>query len=465
MMKELSKKYANVTQEVIELYKSYCVECAKKRRRRAVKGVVVRPILTTNYGSRGQVDLIDMQSMPNGQYKWILVYQDHLTKYCILRPITSKRAAEVAFQLMDIFLLFGAPQILQSDNGSEFTASVITELKLLWPDLLMVHGKPRHPQSQGSVERLNCDVKDMLVAWLGDNDCTDWPIGLKFVQFAKNTSYHSGIKQSPYSALFGIEPRVGLRSTALPNEILERMVSEDDLIAAFNQPAEQADASTIEDVIPATFQSTASTEAPIPSSSGSTVTTEEVVPSTTGSTPTAEPAIPSSSVSTSPEMRLERINGYRKRACESLVHQAERMVKRSRVEHVPGNPLDNITIPIPLVDRGRGDPRNIMGVILDRDDNDMYRIAVRAGVLKGKYSRNQFDLCTQKLLSGTDVKSDEEVTLRTAVQMESKCGGQGFLKCNCSGRNRCKSNRCKCFKAKLKCNSRCHSSLSCENKL
>jgi len=82
-----------------------------------------------------------------------------------------------------------------------------------------------------------------------------------------------------------------------------------------------------------------------------------------------------------------------------------------------------------------------MGVILDRDDNDVYRIAVRAGVLKGKYSRNQFDLCVQKLLSGTDVKSNEEVTLRTAVQMESKCGGQGFLKCNCSGRNRCKSNK------------------------
>jgi len=57
------------------------------------------------------------------------------------------------------------------------------------------------------------------------------------------------------------------------------------------------------------------------------------------------------------------------------------MVQRSRVEHIAGNPLDNVTIPIPLVDRGRGDSRSIMGVILDRGDNDMYRIAVRAGVL------------------------------------------------------------------------------------
>ena len=100
--------------------------------------------------------------------------------------MTSKRAAEVAYQLMDIFLMLGAPHILQSDNGSEFTASVITELKLLWPDLLLVHGKPRHPQSQGSVERLNADVKDMLIAWLGENKSVDWQGGLKFVQFRKN---------------------------------------------------------------------------------------------------------------------------------------------------------------------------------------------------------------------------------------------------------------------------------------
>src|SRR5438132_6945162 len=75
MMKVLSVKYANITREVVELYKSLCIECAKKRKRPAVKGVVVRPILTNDYGSRGQVDLIDMQSMPNGHHKWILVYQ------------------------------------------------------------------------------------------------------------------------------------------------------------------------------------------------------------------------------------------------------------------------------------------------------------------------------------------------------------------------------------------------------
>ena len=245
MLKELSTKYANISREVVELFKSLCVECIKKRKRCVTKGVVVKPILTSDYGSRGQVDLIDMQSLTHGNFKWILVYQDHLTKFCALRAITSKRAAEVAYQLMDIFLMLGAPHILQSDNGSEFTASVITELKLLWPDLLLVHGKPRHPQSQGSVERLNADVKDTLIAWLGENKSVDWPVGLKFVQFRKNCSFHSGIQQSPYKALFGVNPRIGLRSTALPPEVLERMVSEDDFYAAFQESSTQAATSDV----------------------------------------------------------------------------------------------------------------------------------------------------------------------------------------------------------------------------
>ena len=129
--------------------------------------------------------------------------------------------------------MFGAPQIPQINNGSEFTAMVISELKLLWPDLLIVHGKPRHPQSQRSVERLNCDIKDMLISWLSDNDTNDQPMGLKFVQFQKNTSYHSGIKQSPSKALFDVEARVGLRSTALPEEVLKTMVTEEDLLGAY----------------------------------------------------------------------------------------------------------------------------------------------------------------------------------------------------------------------------------------
>jgi hypothetical protein len=85
--------------------------------------------------------------------------------------------------------VFGAPHILQSDNGHKFTVSIITELKELWPELIIVHGKPRQLQSQGSVERSNGDIHDMLKSWMRDvNNTTNWATGIKFAEFQKNMS-------------------------------------------------------------------------------------------------------------------------------------------------------------------------------------------------------------------------------------------------------------------------------------
>jgi hypothetical protein len=54
---------------------------------------------------------------------------------------------------------------------------------------------------------------------------------LPTVQFQKNRSYHRTIDQSPYSALFGSDPNVGLSSSAIPKEILDTLETEEDLNA------------------------------------------------------------------------------------------------------------------------------------------------------------------------------------------------------------------------------------------
>jgi hypothetical protein len=119
------------------------------------KGLTVKPIIHTEINSRCQVDLIDMQANSDNDYKFIMVYQDHLTKFFILRPLKFKRVEKVTYCLLDIFTLFGAPNILQSDNGREFVNAVITNLCSMWPKVKIVHGKARHSQYQGSVERAN----------------------------------------------------------------------------------------------------------------------------------------------------------------------------------------------------------------------------------------------------------------------------------------------------------------------
>lgn len=114
----------------IEIFLTVCETCNCKKPMN--RKLVIKPIITADFNERVQIYLVDFQSVPDGKFKWILNYQDYATKYVILKPLEIKRATEVANGLLSILLTFGAPKILQSDNGREFVNSVINELKNLW---------------------------------------------------------------------------------------------------------------------------------------------------------------------------------------------------------------------------------------------------------------------------------------------------------------------------------------------
>ena len=90
----------------------------------------------------------------------------------------------------------GCPLILQHDNGREFVNKVIVRLKQLWPACMIIRGRARHPQTQGSIERANKDVKEMLGKWMVKHGSTRWSIGIHEVAFDKNNRYNRTIKVS-----------------------------------------------------------------------------------------------------------------------------------------------------------------------------------------------------------------------------------------------------------------------------
>ncbi|CAF4507119.1 unnamed protein product, partial [Didymodactylos carnosus] len=118
--------------------------------------------------------LIDMRSMPDDEYKWILHTKDHFSKFSWAYPLKLKEAEPVAAKLLQQFYSFGAPRILQSDNGKEFVAKVIKDLKNTWNDLVIINGRPRHPQTQGLVERGNQTLESALGKWMQSNNSTEW---------------------------------------------------------------------------------------------------------------------------------------------------------------------------------------------------------------------------------------------------------------------------------------------------
>lgn len=63
----------------------------------------------------------------------------------------------------DTFLIKGNSRTVESNSERECVSHVICELTRLWPELKIVHGKPRHSQSQSSVETANQDFENISV--------------------------------------------------------------------------------------------------------------------------------------------------------------------------------------------------------------------------------------------------------------------------------------------------------------
>lgn len=227
MIAKMHSKYKNITREIISLFLKCCELCQSKAKTQRKE-----PTLPKELNSRAQVDLIDFQSKPDNGYKHIMVYQDHATKFCSLRALKTETVVEVATHVTSIFATFGAPAILHSDKGREFTDQLLADLCALWPGTKIVRGKPQHSLGQGPVERDNrCIEKTLLACMKADPNC-GWTQLLNRVQYMRNSAHHRGIRMTPYEAMFGIPPKMGV--TGLPKKLLDNISTEEEYLAVLD---------------------------------------------------------------------------------------------------------------------------------------------------------------------------------------------------------------------------------------
>ena len=206
---EVRKMVNNVKIRHVKLYISLCYFCQNvkknnKNNKKKKKFSIKSPIISKSFNQRAQVDLIDVKGFGLGkEFSYVLNYQDNLTKFCILKPLADKHVNSIKISLMEIFNLFGAPKILHSDNGGEFRGKPLLDyFNRFWPNMTLVRGKPYNPRSQGSVERANGQIKDMILSCIS-NGIYDFKSILLLVQYVKNTTFNRTIKCTPYYALFG----------------------------------------------------------------------------------------------------------------------------------------------------------------------------------------------------------------------------------------------------------------------
>ena len=115
------------------MFTDVCPQCVKLlSRKKPVAGI--KNIVTEGFGVRGQCDIIDFQSMPDGLFKYLLNYLDHGVKKLTSIPLTSKRASSVAFALLTIFTEQGPRRFfkLTTVENSPITHTTMSVKQCSW---------------------------------------------------------------------------------------------------------------------------------------------------------------------------------------------------------------------------------------------------------------------------------------------------------------------------------------------
>ncbi|KAE9529177.1 hypothetical protein AGLY_011973 [Aphis glycines] len=132
----------------------------------------------------------------------------------------------------------------------------------------------------------------------------------------------------------------------------------------------------------------------------------------------------------------------RKKAKQNLENQAVKMKTWSDKKLKPAEVGATVRVPVPDVDKGRGDARNILAVVIEVTDDGYYQLGTKEGLLKSLYSRSQFTICQKNLIAIEEVPRENTFALRTIATQQSTGTGQGFIKCTC--KTKYQSKKCLC---------------------
>lgn len=278
MMVALKRKYKNITAAVVMLYLSLCEGCKNKVPHRSkidkADGQGINEVFKTivevhtdtlnkelkldplefqddasngnqrgsfdedekvypEMYSRGQMDILDVTAAKGESYKYLMVYRDLVTKYTHLKPLKSINVDETVEALLEIFLVFGAPNVLQSKNGTSVTRQICRRMYTAFPDMKVVSFDHQKSVSKFKGQN-NEDILRMISDWLKENSMMKWNQGVKYVQYFLNSSFNIELRRTASEAVFGYNPKRGVANFMTKTEY-DHLDTESDLRTALEE--------------------------------------------------------------------------------------------------------------------------------------------------------------------------------------------------------------------------------------
>lgn len=137
--------------------------------------------------------------------KYILGIIDIATRWAEAFPLRDIRAEDICTSLRTIFLKFGFPNKILSDNASNFRSNLNKAFAAM-TNIKLVHSTVYSPQSNGVIERWNKTIKEIIYK-LETEAMNTWNQTLNYAIFAYNTTTHETTKFSPYELVFDRKPK------------------------------------------------------------------------------------------------------------------------------------------------------------------------------------------------------------------------------------------------------------------
>ncbi len=190
-------------QKDVEAWCQRCAMCGKYKAAVHGHGQLQQPTYGT-FNERVSVDLMGPFKRTQDGNEYIVMMQDHFTKWMEGRAICGKLALTVANAIVQGWILkHGAPISLHSDRAKEFTAALHIEVC----DMLRIaktYSTVYWPQANGMAERCNRTHLAMLRAVVSEQQ-DNWDDHLPAVLSAYRSTPHCSTGLSPYRMVYGVE--------------------------------------------------------------------------------------------------------------------------------------------------------------------------------------------------------------------------------------------------------------------
>ena len=206
---KLSKFYWPRMNADIEEYIKSCEMCQQNKNPKGPQYGLLQPIPVSGIFDRLHIDIVGPLQPSHRGHKYIITAIDSFSRYAYAKSVPEVKATDIiSFIEHEVITKHGLPSKIVSDNGPQFISS---QFKEFIAKLKITHSRTTdyHPQSNGMDERFNGTLVKIMRNYVETNQ-KDWCDKLIWALMLYNMMPNESTKLSPYSILYGFEPRTPL---------------------------------------------------------------------------------------------------------------------------------------------------------------------------------------------------------------------------------------------------------------